>query len=180
MTRTDEVFGTRRVEIVRRLWGDRAAVTETFAGPVFSVLRRFLPVPKPIKLAEEEGVVLPTGAGDVRYESYLTFEGIRRAAGDSLNDQEVRQQTDNLLQRGVLRRGLLLLCGQCGRAGFVSIDDLRQVNECARCQARNDLVQPRWKKPADEPTWHYDLHAVVRDLIAQNGVGSSRISNSGC
>ncbi|WP_199515966.1 hypothetical protein [Nucisporomicrobium flavum] len=161
----------RRVEIVRRLWGDRAAVAETLAGPIFPVLRRFLAVRKPaeIELPEEEGVVLPTGAGDVRHEPYLTLQGIRRAAGDRLNDQEVRRQTDELLQRSVLRRGLLLLCEQCGRAGFVSIDDLRQVNECPRCQARNDLVQPRWKKPADEPTWYYDLHAVVRDLIAQNG-----------
>lgn len=161
----------RRVEIVRRLWGDRAALAADFAGPMHPVLRRFLPARRQtdIELVEEEGVVLATGAGDVRYEPYWTFEGIRRAAGGGLEEHEVRQRTDAFLQLGVLRRGLLLLCEQCGRPGFVSVDDLRQVNECPRCHARNDLVQPRWKKPADEPTWYYDLHPVVRDLIAQNG-----------
>jgi len=161
----------QRVEVVRRLWGDRALLAADFTGPMFPVLRRFCPgkTPESLELDAGIGVALPSGSGDVLHEPYLTFEGITKAAGEGTAAAAIRQRTDEFLRRGVLRRGLVLRCELCSKLAFYTIDDLQQVNRCPRCSTPNDLVQPRWKNPANEPTWFYDLHPSVRDLIAENG-----------
>jgi hypothetical protein len=161
----------RQGEIIRQLWGDRAALAADFAGPMSAVLRRFRPDKRPesLRLEEDEGVALPTGSGDVLFEPYLTFDGIARAAGEALAAGEIRQRTDVFLRRGVLRRGLVLGCERCRKVAFYMIDDLRQVNRCPRCLASNDLDQQRWRKPPSEPAWYYDLHPSVRELVTQDG-----------
>ncbi|HET6481572.1 MAG TPA: hypothetical protein VFG35_16265 [Actinoplanes sp.] len=162
----------RRVEIMRRLWGDRNALAATFAGSMLPVLRRFRPAHRAagLNLGPEEGVALPTGSGDVLFEPYLTIDGLMKAAGAEQEAiSEVRRQADDLLEQTVLRRGLILGCAQCGKLAFVVIDDLGQVNRCPRCAAHNQLRQPRWRSPMSEPRWFYDLHPTVREHIAQDG-----------
>ncbi len=162
----------RRVEVMRRLWGDRAAVAAQFAGPMLPVLRAFRPSGKKTSLVfdETDGVVLPTGAGDHLWEGYLTFAGILKHGGaddDLLTD--FRSQVDEMLERGILRRGLVLGCAQCGRPAFLVVDDLAQVNRCPRCSALNNLSLARWRQPRAEPQWYYDLHPTVREHLAQDG-----------
>jgi hypothetical protein len=161
----------RRVEVVRELWGDRAALATDFSGPVAAVLRRFGPAKtsQRLGLTETDGVALRTGAGDELFEPYLTFDGITAAAGDSLSTEQLRHDIDGFLRKGILRRGLVLGCARCSTPAFFAIDELGQVNRCPRCLAPNDLDQARWRIPWNEPTWYYDLHAVARGLVAQNG-----------
>ncbi|MEV6969842.1 hypothetical protein AB0M47_32475 [Hamadaea sp. NPDC051192] len=120
--------------------------------------------------AAADGVVLPTGAGEHLWEGYLTFAGIlaKVDAGDSAVDV-YRGNVDDLLERGILRRGLVLGCAQCGRPAFVAIGDLAQINRCPRCSAANSLSQPRWRQPDTEPQWYYDLHPTVREHLGQDG-----------
>jgi DNA-directed RNA polymerase subunit RPC12/RpoP len=162
----------RRVEVMRRLWGDRAALAEQFAGPMLPVLRAFRPSGKKSTFVfdETDGVVLPTGAGDHLWEGYLTFAGILKYGGaDDDSVPEFRGQIDESLERGILRRGLILGCAQCGRPAFLAIDELAQVNRCPRCSAHNNLSHPRWKQPKTEPQWYYDLHPTVREHLSQDG-----------
>lgn len=161
----------RRVEVLRELWGDRALLAADFSGPGAAVLRKFGPARtrRELNLADSDGVALRTGAGDELFEPYLTFDGIIAAAGDNLTVEQLRHDIDGFLRRRILRRGLVLGCARCSTPAFVAIDELGQVNRCPRCLTPNDLDQARWRIPWNEPIWHYDLHAVVRGLVAQNG-----------
>ncbi|MGY3520227.1 hypothetical protein ACVMYR_28370 [Micromonospora sp. PTRAS2] len=161
----------RQVELVRELWGDRAALATDFSGPIAAVLRRFRPAKtrQQLELAETDGVAMRTGAGDELFEPYLTFDGIIAAAGDSLPIERLRHDIDGFLRRRILRRGLALGCARCSTLAFFAIDEVSQVNRCPRCLSPNDLDQARWRKPWNEPTWYYDLHAAARGLVSQNG-----------
>jgi hypothetical protein len=86
-----------------------------------------------------------------------------------MTDAEVRDSLDRLLTHGALRRGLVLGCASCSSKHFVAVGDLGQVNRCPRCNDEAQLTQARWKLPPDEPTWFYDLHGTIRDLLLQNG-----------
>ncbi len=162
----------RRVEVMRRLWGDRAALAAHFAGPMLSVLQTFRPMGKKseLKFEETDGSVLPTGAGEHLWEGYLTFAGILKyGKAEAGKEADFRRQVDDMLARGVLRRGLILGCAQCGKPAFTTIDNLAQVNRCPRCSALNDLSQPRWRQPDTEPQWYYDCHPTVREHLSQDG-----------
>ena len=73
--------------------------------------------------------------------------------------------------RGACCAGELILgCAECGRPAFRSVDEVgRHFNHCPRCGAANNLVQQRWRKPAEEPYWYYDLHPSARERLAKNG-----------
>lgn len=86
-----------------------------------------------------------------------------------MTDEDVRTLLDRLLQHGALRRGLVLGCASCSSKHFVAIDDVGQVNRCPRCSDRSPLTRDRWRTPDDEPTWFYELHGALRDLMKQNG-----------
>ncbi|MFI7468647.1 hypothetical protein [Nonomuraea sp. NPDC049646] len=162
----------RRVEVMRHLWGDRTALAAHFAGPMLPVLRTFRPAGKKsdFKFKKTDGVVLPTGAGDNLWEGYLTFAGILdHGKAEAEEVVAFRRQVDDMLARGVLRRGLILGCAQCGKPAFTMIDNLAQVNRCSRCSALNNLSQPRWREPDTEPQWYYDLHPTVREHLSQDG-----------
>jgi DNA-directed RNA polymerase subunit RPC12/RpoP len=161
------------VEVLRRLWGDRASLAADFSGPMLPIFRAFTPTNKRNKptFAETDGVVLPTGASEQHlYEAYLTFAGMRNLTASRGTDvEQLRALLDGLLQNGVLRRGLILGCSQCGRPAFRSIDEVGQVNQCPRCGAANSLIRERWRKPTEEPYWFYDLHPSAREYLANNG-----------
>ena len=112
-----------------------------------------------------EGVVLLNG---VR-EGYLTFAGMLKFAGEGISPGDLRDGVDGLAARGVVRRGLVLGCGTCGRPSFIAIGNLAQVNQCPRCGAANELAQVQWRDPVEEPSWYYDLHPVARELLADHG-----------
>ncbi|WP_433047114.1 hypothetical protein [Dactylosporangium sp. CS-033363] len=161
----------RRVDVMRQLWGDRASLAKEFAGSMLPVFRAFRSAKRKrdIEHGESVNVILPTGAGDDLYESYLSFVGICQV-GDALEGATVmRGEVDRLLERGILRRGMILGCAQCMRPTFTRIDALAQINPCPRCGAMNHLTQARWRQPEAEPQWYYDLHPIVREHVSQDG-----------
>lgn len=155
-----------RVDILRRLWGDRASLAADLTESLRPLFLAFRATSKKSAEAypEKDGVVLNAE----RLEGYLTYAAALRVLA-GLDDAVVRSELDRLLTLGVLRRGLILGCAQCDHLQFVSIDDLAQTNICGRCRAANQLIQPRWRHPAHEPTWFYELHPAVHDLLQQDG-----------
>ena len=156
----------RRARIVERLWGGRTELMDAMSGPLRPMLRAFRPTSPRTDQAypiEGHGVVL---AGD----GYLSYAGLAAVAPADLKvPEELRTRIDELLKLGVLTRGLILACGACQKPGFVSVDHLSQHNECPRCNEVSPLVQPRWRKPNDEPIWFYRLHWAIAELFDQNG-----------
>ena len=157
----------RRAETLRQLWDAREDFVASMTGQLLPVLRAFQPshAQSSVAYPGDEGVVLLNG---VR-EGYLTFAGMVKLAGEGVSVGALRDGVDALAARGVVRRGLVLGCGLCGRPSFIAIGNLAQVNQCSRCGAANDLAQKQWRYPVEEPSWFYDLHPVARELLADHG-----------
>lgn len=157
----------RRAETLGQLWESRHGFVRSMTGSLLPVLRAFQVSQAQSTSAypDGEGVVLLNG---VR-EGYLTFAGMLKLAGDGTSPVTLRGDVDALAARGVMRRGLILGCGACGRPSFIAVGTLAQVNQCPRCGAASQLAQQQWRDPLEEPSWYYDLHPVARELLADHG-----------
>lgn len=157
----------RRTEMLGQLWDSRHKFVESVTGPLLPVLRAFQPSHTQSSRAypDGEGVVLLNG---VR-EGYLTFPGMLKFAEADVTPGDLRDGVDGLAARGIVRRGLVLGCGTCGRPSFIAVGDLVQVNLCPRCGAPNELAQAQWRAPVEEPAWYYDLHPIARELLTDHG-----------
>ncbi len=157
----------RRAEMLRQLWDGRDSFAGSMTGRLLPVLRAFQPSHAQSSDAYPggEGVVLLNG---IR-EGYLTFAGMLKFAGESITPDDLRDDIDGLAARTVVRRGLVLGCGTCGRPSFIAIGNLAQVNQCPRCGTANELARVQWRDPVEEPSWYYDLHPVARELLANHG-----------
>lgn len=147
-----------------RMLGSRAAFVDLFSGPLLAAMRDMRPTAKstPAAYPNGDGVRIDQGVG------CLTFEGVHdRTRG--LTHEQTRDLLDTVLDSGVLRRGLALLCGICEQAQFVQVDRLGQRWTCNRCEGSNALNRAAWKMPNNEPVWYYDLHPVGHNLLANNG-----------
>ena len=160
----------RRVEILRRMWGSRAALAQDWSGrlrPMFTAFRT---------KARMTSTAFPYGGGLVLapHEAVLSFSGMMAAlqANTETEITELRSDIDRLCLLGVMFRGLALDCQTCGQLNFIRVDALSNVNLCVRCGAKNPLTMDRWRYPIAEPTWWYDLHPVARELLAEDsGIG---------
>ena len=103
-----------------------------------------------------------TRTGDTSWRQFLRVQASAALAVDFLH-------VDTVITSRILRRGLLLRCERCNWLAFYSIETLAQVLPCTRCAHPNELIQPNWRKPTDEPAWFYDLDQLVRDLLGQHG-----------
>ncbi len=103
-----------------------------------------------------------TRMGDTSWRQFLRVQASAALAVDFLH-------VDTVITSRILRRGLLLRCERCNWLAFYSIETLAQVLPCTRCAHPNELIQPNWRKPTDEPAWFYDLDQLVRDLLGQHG-----------
>lgn len=157
----------KRAETLRQLWGSRGDFVDSVTGQLLPVLRAFQVSDTKTSDAYpgSEGVVLLNG---IR-EGFLHFDGMLKYAGENVGTVALRRGLDALLARGFVSRGLILDCTTCGRPAFNPLRALAQVNQCPRCGTGNELTQERWRDPIGEPTWHYDLHPVARDLLAEHG-----------
>lgn len=158
------------VEVLRRLWGSRTALTEDWAGPLRPVFTGFNSEHK------KSSAAFPDGDGVVirAPEAFLSFRAMVRLSGLGSDDDalSLRNDVDRLCGLGVLQRGLILRCAACKDLAFIPLDDAGSTNTCRRCSAANQLTQQRWNHPIDEPTWWYDLHPAARELLAADaGVG---------
>ena len=152
--------------MLRRLWNGREGFVRSMTGELLPVLRAFQ------TSHNESSKRIPRRRGGCpahRAEGYLTLAGMVQFAGERHKPRALRDGIDALAARGVVRRGLVLGCGPCGRPAFIAIGSLAQVNECPRCGAANELAQRQWRQPAEEPSWYYDLHPVARELLADHG-----------
>lgn len=103
-------------------------------------------------------------------EGFLTFEAaVRTLVPTGMVELEVRNSLDRFLEKEVLRRGLILRCLECRELQWIALSELGLTGKCHRCQADIPIKQVTWRDPVGEPKWYYDLHPIIRDLLAQEG-----------
>lgn len=163
MTATPSDAGLR-AGLLATMLGGRKEYADFFGGALLPALRAMRPKGDGSRGAYPDGDGVKIASG----EGVLDFAGMCRRAS-TLSSIEVRLRLDAALRAGVLRRGLVLGCATCGRVQFQTVDRLGQLWTCLRCDASNDLNQPAWRLPHDEPGWYYDLHPAGRELLAQHG-----------
>ncbi|WP_216354302.1 hypothetical protein, partial [Gordonia sp. i37] len=154
----------RRARLLSELMESRSRLIDVVCGDLHAMYGYLLPdgaKSTPERYGTIEGCLVGRRVG------YLTFRGILQVTG--LDEGVAREQLDELLVRGLVRRGLILRCAVCEDLAFHAVDDLGQSNRCTRCAAHSQLTGQRWRSPKGEPHWYYGLHAVAFDLIADNG-----------
>jgi hypothetical protein len=135
---------------------------EALAAPApWSLLSHWLPSHDRSALPPDSAWVLKSGV-------FLTWEAITAASGDWAQG-ELRAQIDAWSTCGLLRRGLVLGCHDCPRVEFYPIAEVAQQYSCRRCGSSNTLDWPRWKPARSEPTWFYELHPAITELIENDG-----------
>lgn len=142
--------------------GGRDQLVKELRGPTRRALNAFLP-PTMDNGPYEHGI----GRSGQGYVHFGSLEAT--AVSDDWTSTELRAWLDKLLDLGGLRRGLVLGCDECPWVDFYRLGEIGQTYSCKRCGANNGLVQARWRIPANEPDWYYDLHPAVAELLRDNG-----------
>lgn len=162
--RTEASDAGTRADLLADMWGGRAALAKAFSGPFRTLIDKFSQTGDSTKVAypDGDGILLPGSIGVLKYSGL--------SAPWSGNPAEsVREILDDLVVRGVIRRGLVLRCSACRNLGFVDIDALAGTNICGRCGGVTPLRLAAWRHPVSDPEWFYELHPIVRDLVRDNG-----------
>jgi hypothetical protein len=95
---------------------------------------------------------------------YLTWEHL---AG-LLPGQPAASIIDELLARGVLRRGLVLKCSRCRQAAWHPLGAVRDTFECRRCHLQQVPDRQSWLGN-DEPVWSYRMAEVLFQFFENDG-----------
>jgi hypothetical protein len=95
---------------------------------------------------------------------YLTWEHL---AG-LLPDRPAASIIDELLARGVLRRGLVLKCKRCRQAAWHPLAAVRETFECGRCHLQQAPDRQSWLG-SDEPVWSYRMAEVLFQFLENDG-----------
>lgn len=150
-------------EIASQLWlGRREMATDLSAyRPLFAEFLSDVTRTSD-RYPDHDGVVL-------RKEGYLTWKAIARVLGPGLDAGSARTLVDRLVEQKTLTRGFIVDCPECGQGQFQVPDNHDFSASCARCRARIPLLARTWRAPVEEPNWYYDLHPVVRRLLADHG-----------
>ena len=153
-----------RADALAKLIGSRAELAELIASGLLPALQAFTRKGSTSQaFPNYEGCV-------VNSEAYLHFAGMCGIAGITA-DAAARDQIDELVRGGILHRGLIINCAECAHVAFTPVENVGTTIQCQRCQADNYLTRARWRSPADEPLWFYDLHPTARDFLGASANG---------
>ena len=115
-----------------------------------------------VSSGQEPGVYL-----DAISRRFLTLADAAALADVAV--EQARTIVDQLLDRHVLDRGLVLACERCAYAAFYPLAELSRNFTCGRCGRSAAIRQERWKKPVDEPYWYYSLDEVAFQALSHDG-----------
>ncbi|MFF8271832.1 hypothetical protein ACF059_31325 [Streptomyces sp. NPDC016562] len=152
----------KRAAIAERLLGSRTELEQLASSPGWPVLRAFT--------SKKTGWELPPGsAWNLKSGLVLSWDAIAAYKKTDWNEHARRADLDTWASQGVVRRGLVLGCCHCPIYEFYPLAEITQAYLCRRCGGENSLIQERWKSPLPEPSWYYELHPAVRELVENDG-----------
>jgi hypothetical protein len=111
--------------------------------------------------AQDGGVVHLDGIG----RSYMSFGGVEEIFEDK--DATVNL-IDELVEMGVLRRGIILQCQYCRNSDWYDLGDLAQHFNCRRCRHEQRIQHAHWKQPARGPDWYFELDEIIYQFYVHN------------
>jgi hypothetical protein len=97
--------------------------------------------------------------------SYISFRGIEEEAGE---ERAAVDLIDELIELGVLRRGIILQCQYCRAADWYDLADLSQQFTCRRCRHQQRIQFPHWKRPSQGPEWYFELDEIMYQFYRHN------------
>ena len=133
-----------------RLCGGRAELVRLLRDPTRSTLMR--------------GYLRAVGI-KLRDRRFVSLKHVRDLFPDAPEAGE--SALKELVEKGVLVRGIVLNCGRCRNTAWYGLDQVAADFRCERCR----LVQPleaRWRGEP-EPHWYYRLEEVVYQFLTHNG-----------
>lgn len=107
------------------------------------------------------GVVHLGGIG----RCYLSFDGVEEITEDRDTTVDL---IDELVEMGVLRRGVILQCQYCRNSDWYDIGDLAQHFNCRRCRHEQRIQHAHWKQPARGPDWYFELDEIIYQFYVHN------------
>lgn len=153
--------------VLAGMFGSRCALAEAFSGPLRSALLQYMPKPAGTATSDVFDNKEGQRGAVINRSVYLTLLGFQSISGRP--EEDVRQLVDESLVSGLLTRGLLLGCSICHMFSFHAVDAVGRSIECPRCGNIDDFTHARYRVPAGEPDWFYDLHPLGRNLVRDNG-----------
>ncbi|MBT1186059.1 hypothetical protein HET69_19135 [Streptomyces sp. CJ_13] len=152
----------KRAAIAERLLGSRIELEQLASSAGWPVLRAFT--------SKKTDWELPPGsAWKLKSGLVLSWDAVAAYKQKDWDEHARRAELDRWASQGVVRRGLVLGCCHCPIYEFYPLAEITQAYSCRRCGGENNLVQGRWKSPLSEPSWYYELHPAVRELVDNDG-----------
>lgn len=96
---------------------------------------------------------------------YLTWQQFGTVAGRS----DPTAALTELIDRGVLSRGIILRCRHCRQSAWHHIAAVGDDFTCRRCRTTQQTARDTWEAKASEPPWSYQLAEVVYQFLKHNG-----------
>ncbi|MFF1777904.1 hypothetical protein [Streptomyces virginiae] len=152
----------KRAAIAERLLGSRTELEELASSPGWPVLRAFTS-------KKPDWELPPDGVWKLKSGLVLSWDAVAAYQREDWDEHARRAELDRWASQGVVRRGLVLGCCHCPIYEFYPLAEITQDYLCRRCGGENSLVQGRWKSPRPEPSWYYELHPAVRELVENDG-----------
>ncbi|MGP3683179.1 hypothetical protein ACTVZO_00335 [Streptomyces sp. IBSNAI002] len=152
----------KRAAIAEKLLGSRTELEQLASSPGWPVLRAFTSKKTSWDLP-------PDSAWELKSGLVLSWDAAAAYKQDDWDEHARRADLDRWASQGVVRRGLVLGCCHCPIYGFYPLAEITQAYSCRRCGGENSLIQRRWKSPIPEPSWYYELHPAVRELVENDG-----------
>ncbi|MFF4371745.1 hypothetical protein, partial [Streptomyces sp. NPDC001594] len=152
----------KRAAIAERLLGSRTELEQLASSPGWPVLRAFTSKTAAWELPSDSAWELKSGL-------VLSWDAVAAYKQEEWDEHARRAELDRWASQGVIRRGLVLGCCHCPIYEFYPLAEITQAYSCRRCGGENSLIQGRWKSPIPEPSWYYELHPAVRELVENDG-----------
>lgn len=111
--------------------------------------------------APQGEVVYLTSVG----RSYISFRGVKEVAGGG---EAAADFIDELVEIGLVRRGLVLQCQFCRNADWYDIANLSQHFTCGRCHQQQRIQHRHWKSPFEGPQWYFELDEIIYQFYRHN------------
>lgn len=121
------------------------------------VLEKYLDKKGGKKGVDDEGSFLKDG------RRYLDFKSINKIIG---SEQKTTDLIDELIDRTVFYRGIILRCEFCKNVDWFNISELDKEFQCKRCIRKQVIKQFNYR--TNEPLWYYKLDELVYQGLDHN------------
>ncbi len=94
---------------------------------------------------------------EIERRACLSFNAIQRKLA---NEKDATELADFLIEKDIMRRGLIFQCSRCRLAAWYDIAVVTKTFTCTRCDLVQSYNAKSWKSPS-QPRWYFKLAETV-------------------